>query len=193
MAIRMAENSLFAILLRSAWWYSAAVGLIVVALATAIARGQFLVLGVSLSLPFFGIAVYSAFKQFQRPSAKQVSEVAVQARQMSASQVAEKIAANYTKERFESEAFKGNAADLELTRGYRKLLLSSKRFKAANTGIEPLKQLVAAGERVEATGYLYVTLGEVSANARKFAKANDIELVQANELAVYFTGKAKIE
>ncbi len=193
MAIRMAENSLFAILLRSAWWYSAAVGLIVVALATAIARGQFLVLGISLSLPFFGIAVYSAFKQLQRPNAKQVSEVAAQARQMSASQVAEKIAVNYTKERFESEAFKGNAADLELTRGYRKLLLSSKRFKAANTGIEPLKQLVAAGERVEATGYLYVTLGEVSANARKFAKANDIELVQANELAVYFTGKAKIE
>ena len=189
----MAENSLFAILLRSPWWYSAAVGFIVVVLASLIARGQYLIVGVSLSIPFFGIAAVSAYKQLQRPNAKRVEEVAAQSRKMSASQIADKIAANYTKVRFESEPFKGNAAELALTRGYRKLLVSSKRFKAANTGIEPLKQLVAAGENAEATGYLYVTLGEVSENARDFARQNDIELVQANELAVYFDLKAKIE
>ena len=193
MAFKMAENSLFAILLRSSWWYSAAVGFILIVIASLIARGQYLIIGVSLSIPFFGISAFAAYKQFQRPSAKRILEVAAQARKMSAVQVADKIAANYTRERFESEPFKGNAAELQLTRGYRKLLLSSKRFKAANTGIEPLKQLVAAGENAEATGYIYVTLGEVSANARDFARQHDIELVQANEFAVYFDLKAKIE
>ncbi|MEM7258891.1 MAG: restriction endonuclease, partial [Pseudomonadota bacterium] len=119
-------------------------------------------------------------------------DIAAKARKMNAAQVAETIASNYTNERFDSTPFKGNAADLELTRGYRKLLLSSKRFKAANTGIEPLKQLVAAGSRVEATGYLYVTLGEISAPAREFARDNDIELIQATELANHFSGKARI-
>ncbi len=193
MAIRMPENSLFAILLRSSWWYSALAGAVLLVLSAAIARGQFLVVGIALSLPFFGIAAYTAYKQLQRPNAKRVAEVAKQARKMSATKIAEEIAANYLPVRFESAPFSGNAADMQLTRGYRKLLLCSKRFKAANTGIESLKQLVAAGEKVEATGYLYVTLGEVSDNARVYAQQQDIELIQAAELAAYFDRKVKIE
>lgn len=193
MAIKMAENSLFAILLRSPWWYSAAAAVLIVLLSSAVARGNFLIIGAALSLPFFGIAIYAAFKQLQRPSTQQIAQVAQEARKMTAAQVADKIAANYTSERFDSARFKGKAADLELTRGYRKLLLCSKRFKAANTGIEPLKQLVAAGQNAEATGYLYVTLGDVSANARKFAMEHDIEIIQSAELAAYFSGKVRIE
>lgn len=193
MALKMVENSLFAILLRSPWWYSVLLGLFLIAISTLVVGGKYLVLGISCSLPFFGVAGYSAYKQSLLPGAKRVAEVATQARKMSAIQVADKIADNYKKERFEAEKFKGDAAELALTRGYRKVLLSSKRFKAANTGIEPLKQLVAAGENAEATGYLYVALGEVSATARDFAKANDIELVRADSLALFFDGKAKIE
>lgn len=193
MAFKMVENSLFAILLRSSWWYSVLIGLFLIAISTLIVGGKYLILGISCAVPFFGIAGYAAYKQFQLPSPKRVAEVAKQARKMTAIQVADKIADNYKKERFESEKFKGNAADLELTRGYRKLLLCSKRFKAANTGIEPLKQLVAAGENAEATGYLYVTLGEVSAPAVDFAKQNDIQLIRADSLALFFDGKAKIE
>ncbi|WP_315983261.1 restriction endonuclease [Aliamphritea spongicola] len=88
--------------------------------------------------------------------------------------------------------FKGNGADLALTHGSKKLLLSSKRFKAANTGIEPLKLLVAAGQNTEATGFLYVTLGEVSDAAVKYAQEHNIELVQPGRLAVLFDGKAKV-
>lgn len=193
MAIKMAENSLFAILLRSPWWYSAVAAGLILILSSAIARGKFLIIGVSLSLPFFAIAFYAAFKQFQRPSPQQIAKVAAEARKMSAAQVAGKVADSYIKERFDSTPFKGKAADLELTRGYRKLLLSSKRFKAANTGVEPLKQLVAAGENAEATGYLYVTLGEVSANAREFARENNIEIIQSAELAAHFSGKVRVE
>lgn len=193
MAIRMSENSLFAVLLRSSWWYSVLIGLFLIAISLLIVGGKYLILGIFTALPFFGIAGYTAYKQIQQPGKKRVIEVATQARKMSAAQIAAKIADNYQQHRFDAEPFKGNAADLELTRGAKKLLLCSKRFKAATTGIEPLKQLVAAGEKAEATGYLYVTLGDVSANALDYARQNDIEIVRADKLAVFFDGKAKIE
>lgn len=193
MALKMAENSLFAILLRSSWLYSVLIGLFLIVISTLIVGGKYLFLGVSCAVPFFCVAGYAAYKQSQLPSPKRMEEVAAQARKMTAIQVADKIADNYKNERFEVEKFKGNAAELELSRGYRRLLLCSKRFKAANTGIEPLKQLVAAGENVEATAYLYVALGEVSATARDYAKEHDIELIRADSLAMFFDGKAKIE
>ena len=189
----MAESSLFAILLRSSWWYSVLIGLAFIALSSIVFGGQYLLLGVFGSLPFFGIAGYAGYKQSQQPSQKRVLEVAQLARKMPAAQIADKIATRYVEERYKSSAFKGNAADLELTRGNRKILLCSKRYKVANTGIDPLKQLVAAGETAEATGYLYVALGEISAAAHDYAKQNNIELIQATRLAAFFDGMADIE
>ena len=193
MAFKMAESSLFAILLRSSWWYSVLIGLAFIALSSIVFGGQYLLLGVFGSLPFFGIAGYAGYKQSQQPSQKRVLEVAQLARKMPAAQIADKIATRYVEERYKSNAFKGNAADLELTRGNRKILLCSKRYKVANTGIDPLKQLVAAGETAEATGYLYVALGEISAAAHDYAKQNNIELIQATRLAAFFDGMADIE
>jgi len=115
-----------------------------------------------------------------------------QARNMRADEIAAKIAENYTSQRFDCTQYAGAVAELELERGNRKLLVSSKRFKAANTGIEPLVKLVEAGKKEEVTEYLYVALGNVSANARKFATENNVELVGADRLAEFFEQKAKI-
>ncbi|MFK7858225.1 MAG: restriction endonuclease [Granulosicoccus sp.] len=189
----MSQSSLFAVLLRSPWWYSVLIGIVLIAISSIIVNGQYLALGVFAALPFFGIAGYAGYKQSQQPGKKRVLEVNEQARKMPAEQIAEKIAASYREARFDSSAFKGKAADLELSRGNRTLLLCARRFKVANTGIEPLKQLVAAGKKVEATGYLYVALGEISDAAREYARQNDIELIQAVELAAFFDGKVRIE
>lgn len=193
MAFAMAKSSLFAVLLRSPWWYSVLIGLVIISISSVVVGGQYVLLGIFGALPFFGIAGYAGYKLSQLPSQKRVQEVDQQARKMPATQIAAKIADSYVKERYDSIVFKGNAADLELTRGNRTFLLSSKRFKVANTGIEPLKQLVAAGQKVEATGYLYVALGEISAAAREYANQNDIELIQADRLAAFFDHKARIE
>lgn len=158
-----------------------------------VAGGQYVILGIFGALPFFGIAGYAGYKQSLRPSQAQLLEVVEQARKMPAIQIANKIAESYISERFDSTAFKGNAAELELERGNRKLLVSTKRFKAANTGVEPLKQMVAAGENAEATAYLYVALGLISDAAREYASNNDIELVEAERLAAFFDGNAKID
>lgn len=193
MAFKMSENSLFAMLLRSPWWYSALIGVIVIAISVAIVGGQYALLGLFGALPFLGIAGYTGFKQLQQPSMKRIQQVQAEARQMSATQIANKIAESYEAIRFDVEKFKGNAADLELVRGNRKILLCAKRFKVGNTGIEPLKQMVAAGEHVEATSYLYVALGDISTAAKDYAAKNDIELIQAAKLAAYFDGKANVE
>ena len=192
MALRMAQNSLFAVLLRSPWWYSVLIAFFLVAISLVLVGGRYLIFGLTVALPFIGIAVYSVYNQLQRPGKKRVLEVEQAARKMSVGELARKIAGNYEKINFDVVAFKGDAAELELERGRHKFLLSCKRFKAANNGIEPLKKLVSAGDKNEATGYLYVALGEVTDNARVFAKENEIELIQAEALAEYFDGKKKL-
>ncbi|MFK7997057.1 MAG: restriction endonuclease [Granulosicoccus sp.] len=189
----MSQSSLFAVLLRSPWWYSVLIGVAVIAMSAVIFDGKYVALGVFTSLPFLGIAGFAGYKQAKQPGKKRILEVAEQARKMPATQIAEKVASSYREARFDSVAFKGSAAELELSRGHLKLLLCSKRFKAANTGIDPLKQLVAAGERVEATGYLYVTLGEVSEAARSYASQHNIEIIQATRLTAFFDNKAGID
>lgn len=193
MAFKMAEGSLFAMLLRSSWWYSASIGLLILGIGFVVAGGQYLILGIAGSLPFFGIAGYAGHKQFKLPSKKRIIEVAQQAQEMRSGQIAEIVLRRYVENGYESSTFRGNGADIELTRGYRKVLLCSKRFKVGNTGVEPLKQLVAAGEKVEATSYLYVALGGISAAARSYANQNNIELIQAGELAAFFDGQVQIE
>ena len=192
MAFKMADGSLFAILLRSPWWYSFLIAAALLALSIAVASGQYIIFGVTAGLPFLVLSAFAGYRQWQRPSSKRIQEVMQLAREMRASALADKIASAYTNEQFNAVAFKGNAADLQLTRGSRTILLSCKRFKAATTGIDPLKELVAAGEKADATGYLFVALGGLSENARSYAKQHSIELIQPDVLATFFDGKAKI-
>ena len=192
MKFKMAENSIFAILLRSTWWYSVLIGLVVIALCTAITDAKYIALSITAGLPFLVIGGWACFKQSQQPSSKRVLEVIEQAKKMQALGVAQKIADNYISNGYESNIYQGNGAELELKRGHQKLLLCAKRFKAANTGIEPLKSLVAVGEKVDATGYLYVTLGDVTDTALDYAQQNRIEIVQSSRLVSLFDGKAKV-
>jgi len=136
MVFKMAHGSLFAVLLRSPWWYSVLIAMAIIAISVLIAGGQYVVLGIFTSLPFLGIAAFALYKQALLPSDERVLEVVEQARSMPALKIAHKIAQSYTPHRYDSAAFSGDVAELEITRGNKKLLLSTKRFKAGNTGIE---------------------------------------------------------
>ena len=192
MKFKMAQGSLFAVLMRSTWWYSVLIALFAIALGFAAFEGKYLIIGITASLPFFGIAAYSAFKQSQRPKLKRVLEVDQAARKMSVRELAKTIADHYENNNFKVVPFKGDAAEMELERGRHKYLLSCKRFKAANTGIEPLKKLIAAGEKHEANRYLYVALGEISESAMDYAQKNQIELIGAEVLTEYFDGTKEL-
>jgi restriction system protein len=62
-------------------------------------------------------------------------------------------------------------------------LASCKRWKVAQTGIEPLRELLLAKETAGAQECIYVTAGDLSQNARQFAAQNAIRLLCADELA----------
>ena len=75
------------------------------------------------------------------------------------------------------------AADFELRKGGRVALASCKRWKVAQTGIEPLRELVLAREAAGAQECIYVSAGELSQNARQFAAQKQIRLLCDAELA----------
>jgi restriction system protein len=62
-------------------------------------------------------------------------------------------------------------------------LVACKRWKAMQTGIEPLREFDAATRKHGAVGRMYIAVGEVTENARVFAAERNIRLVQEEELA----------
>lgn len=74
------------------------------------------------------------------------------------------------------------AADFTLVKGNRTVLLCAKRWKAASHGLEPLRELDAARRAQEANEAIYVGAGTVTDNARRFAAANRIRLIEGPEL-----------
>jgi restriction system protein len=80
------------------------------------------------------------------------------------------------------------AADFELEKAGRLLLVAARRWKASSTGVEPLKELVAAGKAREAAMCEYVLAGEMTRNAQDFATKSRINWVRGAEL-VKLVGK----
>ena len=63
MRLKMARNSLFAVLLRSSWWISLAVALVVAAASRALLPTEYWVFGAMGSFPFVVIAGIALLKQ----------------------------------------------------------------------------------------------------------------------------------
>jgi restriction system protein len=183
MKFKMAENSLFAILLRSSWWISLAIALGIVALATIALPPQYVIFGAAGAFPFFVIAGIGMWRQLQAPGAARVAALEQQVRAMSWPEFSAVLEAAFRGDGFTVERIRGADADFEMTKGWKRVLVSGRRWKVARTGIEPLRELHALVEAREAHECLYVCVGEVTDNARKFAAANRIRLVQADELA----------
>jgi restriction system protein len=183
MKFKMAENSLFAILLRSSWWISMAIALGIVALANMVLPAQYVIFGAAGAFPFFVIAGMGIWRQLQAPSAARVAALEQEVREMSWPEFSAVLEAAFRSDGFAVERIRGTEADFEMTKGWKRVLVSGRRWKVARTGVEPLRELHAVREKREAHECLYVTVGEVTDQARRFAKTNRIRLVQADELA----------
>ena len=81
------------------------------------------------------------------------------------------------------KAYTGLLSDFEIRKDWRTALVSGKRWKVARTGVEPLRELKIARDLREAHDCIYITIGEISDNARKFALENNIRMVGSAELA----------
>lgn len=187
---RMNENSLFAVLLRSSWWVSFAIGAALTAAAVALLSEPYRILGAVTGLPFFVIGGIAAWRQFQAPSAARIDRTLAAVRAMSWPEFARAIEAAYRRDGYDVTAT-GGAADFMIRKEWRVALVGCKRWKAARTGIEPLQDLHAAKDGHGAQTCIYIAAGEFTANARAFAAKHAISLVGGPELARLLPGSGR--
>ena len=176
MALKLHENSLFAILLRSPWWVSALAALVVFGLVRFFLEWPYALFAAA---PFIGIGAWGAWRDLRKPSAKRIAATLERARAMPWEEFCAALEAAYRRE--------GNGVtrvgdELHLTRGGRVTLVACKRWKAVRTGIEPLREFEAAS-RGRGAAREYIAAGEVTDTARTFAAEKGIRLVQQEELA----------
>lgn len=182
MKFRMAPNSLFAVLLRSPWWISMGIALLFVAASQALLPQEYRVLGAMGGIPFAGIASVALWRQLRTPSASQVEAIAQAAARMNWPDFRAALERAFARAGFTVTRL-DQGADLLLTRDGRTTLVAAQRWKAARHGEEALQALHTAAQARGASGCIYVALGSFSANAERFAKAHQIELMQGDALA----------
>jgi len=183
MKLRMHENSLFALLWRSPWWVSGAVATAVIAVARIILPEPYAPYGYFVALPFAAIALAAAWKQLRRPSAARVAATIETLRAMAADDFLAVVEAAFRREGYVVTRLSGAGAEFELAKAGRVALVGAKRWKAARTGVEPLRDLRAAARARAAQDCIYIAAGAFSDNALAYAAGRNIRLVHDAELA----------
>jgi restriction system protein len=178
----MAENSLFAVLLRSPWWVSAAIAAVVGGIAYALLPVDYRIAGSFGALPFVAIAAWTAWKRLQAPSSARVGRTLDAVRAMSWPEFAAALEAAWQREGYAVTRTQG-AADFELAKEARVTLVAAKRWKAVRTGIEPLRELAKALDARDTGAAAWVSAGELTDQARAFAASRGIRIVGGAELA----------
>lgn len=174
------KESLFAILSRQPWWVSVAVaaalfGLAQLALPMTIAA--------AIAIPFLGISIYVAYKQLREPSTANLDELLDRVRAMSWENFSSVIAEALRRDGFTVGEVNQEAVDFKVDKNGRTSIVSCKRWKAAQTGIGPLRDLHEAKDRHDASQCIYIAAGDFTANAREFAQQKSIRLIHGRDLA----------
>ena len=183
MKLRMARNSLFAVLLRSPWWISAVIALALGMASFALLPEQFRVVGALSGLPFAVIAALAARQQWRLPSAARVAETHAALGAMAWPAFADLLEQSFRRDGYSVERSEAAGVDFVLERKGRRLLVCARRWKSARTGMEALRTLQAAREATDAADALYIGLASLTETARLFASEHRIAIWHASELA----------
>ncbi|WP_238323156.1 restriction endonuclease [Acidovorax sp. JHL-9] len=193
MKFKMAEKSLFAMLLRSPWWVSFVVVGVIVLAAGALLPREYFVVGALAGFPIFVVGCMAAWKQLRAPNPAHLTGMLDAAARMPWRDFAQALAAAWTRAGYTVERLPGNgAADFCLAKNGSTTLASARRWKAATHGVEPLRELRAAmDQRGAPTGLYVLAQGGLSDNARLYARDNGITIVQDAALAALLLTKTK--
>lgn len=181
MQFKMSPNSLFAILLRSSCWISFGIAVALALAARFILPGYYGTFASSIAIPFVIIGVIVAWKQREVPGEARIASTVEALSAMSWRDFSALIEQAFQRDGYGVTRMNG-AADFMLRKAGRTSVVSCKRWKAANHGLEPLRELEAERLAQEARGAIYVCIGNVSENARRFAAEHKIVLMQGMEL-----------
>lgn len=182
MKLKMAKNSLFAILLRSPWWISFTVVLVFAMASAALLPPQYVVFGLMGALPFMVIGVIAAYRQLRAPSQRHIDQTLEQVAAMPWRDFCQALEQAFVANGYQVSRLGQGAADLELHKGAQTTLVSARRWKAGSHGVEPLRTLDQERRSKDASHCVYVTLGELGDATRRFAEKQAIELVNGAAL-----------
>ena len=141
--------------------------------------------GVLGTFPFFAVGCIAAWRQWRAPSAARTSAMQASLQAMPWRALADALEAAWVAQGYQVERLApGGAADFVLSRGGQTQLASARRWKAAHHGVEPLRELHTVMQKREVSAGLYLLgPGELSDNARLFARDHGLTIVQGDALA----------
>jgi restriction system protein len=177
-AFAMPRETLFTILSRQPWW----VTVLVASGMFGIAHLIYPPVAPFVALPFFIVAAYIAFVQWRTGSPVDVGERIAELRAMSWDEFSARVSDAYRRQGYTVAPADGSGYDFKLTRQGRITLLQCRRWKVNQVGVGPLRELVSAIERNDASGGICIAAGEFSAPARKFAAGEPLSLVTGRDL-----------
>jgi len=180
---KMPRNSLFAVLLRAPWWVSLAIAAALSLVLAALLPDAYRVAGALSSFPIVVISALAAWRQSQLPSAAEVARTQERVAAMNWNSFAACLEEAFRHDGFEVRRGLTAPVDFELSRGGQHMLVSARRWKSAQTGLEPLRALQAARQAADARDALLICMGGLSDTARPYAVQHHIRLWQAAEIA----------
>lgn len=181
MRLKMAPNSLFAILLRSGWWISIGIAVLLVGVSKALLPPEYWTFGAMGGFPFLVIGLIALVKQLRRPGSRRVEATLRAVRAMSWRDFSQALEEAFTRDGYQVRRIEG-AADFAVTRAGRTGLVAARRWKAARHGEEAFVALHAQMRAQDASDCTYIALGELSANAQRFARVNGMQVMQEEGL-----------
>lgn len=134
MKFKMAEKSLFAILLRSPWWLSFLIAAVMMLLARVFLPEAFRVIGMLSAVPFGVLGIIAAWRQRDKPSPESLSLALTNLANMSWKQFLPLMEKAFTQQGFSVQQLNTGPADLQLEKLGKITLVSCKRWKAATLG-----------------------------------------------------------
>lgn len=191
MKFKMSEKSLFAVLLRSPWWISFVLVAVIALLAGALLPKAYAGVGMLGGFPFFVIGCMAMWRQRNLPSAAEIDQGLRLLSGMGWRDFSALLETAFTRQGYTVEHLQG-AADMRLEKKGVHTVVSAKRWKAAALGVEPLRELLAVRDALEAQNCVCITLGQVSAKAQEFADQNRIALISDGDLVALTAKTIKI-
>ena len=188
MKFQMAPNSLFAILLRSPWWYSLAIALVLGAAMAAVMPDGWRVVGALSAFPFAVVSAIALGRQWKQPSAAQVEQSRAQLMAMAWPEFSALLEQAFVRDGNRVQRLQQEGCDFEIERAGRRMLVCARRWKSARTGLEPLRALQAAREAAGVPDALYIALGDLTDTAAPYAAQQRIAVWQATEMAQALRG-----
>ncbi len=184
----MAKQSLFSILARQPWWASVVIAAILFSAARLVVPD---IIAVAAMLPFLGVAGYVAWRELRTPGTATIDEALEKIRGMSWDNFSAVTTEAFRRDGYEVAEIASGIADLELRRNGTTCVVSCKRWKVAQTGIGPLRELHQAAQARDECVCIYVSAGEFTGQARKFANEKSIQLLHGAALGKLVTAVSR--